>query len=126
VRNRFGKVKKKWWARQDLNLGPTDYESAALTAELQARILYNITHRKDLMQLGWTESMDQLGRIDYEDTFFVNCPPGITATDVLLEFFSAAPKIVVLLMALRNRFVAIFGLKMTVRVSQLDASMLQS
>jgi hypothetical protein len=25
-----------WWARQDLNLGPTDYESAALTAELQA------------------------------------------------------------------------------------------
>jgi hypothetical protein len=28
-----------WWARQDLNLGPTDYESAALTAELQARLL---------------------------------------------------------------------------------------
>ena len=28
-----------WWARQDLNLGPTDYESAALTAELQARII---------------------------------------------------------------------------------------
>jgi hypothetical protein len=27
----------EWWARQDLNLGPTDYESAALTAELQAR-----------------------------------------------------------------------------------------
>ena len=26
-----------WWARQDLNLGPTDYESAALTAELRAR-----------------------------------------------------------------------------------------
>ena len=25
------------WARQDSNLGPTDYESAALTAELQAR-----------------------------------------------------------------------------------------
>jgi hypothetical protein len=21
-----------WWARQDLNLGPTDYESAALTS----------------------------------------------------------------------------------------------
>ncbi len=30
-----------WWARQDLNLGPTDYESAALTAELQA--LWNCT-----------------------------------------------------------------------------------
>jgi hypothetical protein len=32
-----GNVKtENWWARQDLNLGPTDYESAALTAELQA------------------------------------------------------------------------------------------
>jgi hypothetical protein len=31
-----GWTEKKWWARQDLNLGPTDYESAALTAELQA------------------------------------------------------------------------------------------
>ena len=30
-------LKTKWWARQDLNLGPTDYESAALTAELRAR-----------------------------------------------------------------------------------------
>ena len=27
---------KYWWARKDLNLGPTDYESAALTAELRA------------------------------------------------------------------------------------------
>src|SRR5579885_460227 len=27
-----------WWARQDLNLRPTDYESAALTAELRAPI----------------------------------------------------------------------------------------
>src|SRR5260370_29045912 len=25
-----------WWARQDLNLGPTDYAAAALTAELRA------------------------------------------------------------------------------------------
>src|SRR5437879_11510673 len=32
-----------WWALQDLNLGPTDYESAALTSELRARIrLQNI------------------------------------------------------------------------------------
>jgi hypothetical protein len=30
-------TEESWWARQDLNLGPTDYESAALTAELQAR-----------------------------------------------------------------------------------------
>ena len=25
-----------WWARQDSNLGPMDYESTALTAELRA------------------------------------------------------------------------------------------
>ena len=25
-----------WWALQDLNLGPMDYESTALTAELRA------------------------------------------------------------------------------------------
>jgi hypothetical protein len=30
--------KNSWWARQDLNLGPTDYESAALTAELRALV----------------------------------------------------------------------------------------
>jgi len=29
-------LEMSWWARQDLNLGPTDYESAALTAELRA------------------------------------------------------------------------------------------
>jgi hypothetical protein len=28
-----------WWALQDLNLGPMDYESTALTAELRARFL---------------------------------------------------------------------------------------
>jgi hypothetical protein len=28
---------KMWWALQDLNLEPTDYESAALTIELRAR-----------------------------------------------------------------------------------------
>ena len=27
----------KWWARWDLNPRPKDYESSALTAELQAR-----------------------------------------------------------------------------------------
>src|SRR5437879_11210471 len=34
------------WALQDLNLGPTDYESAALTAELRARESGNMTDRK--------------------------------------------------------------------------------
>ena len=29
---------KRWWASQDLNLKPTDYESAALTVELEARL----------------------------------------------------------------------------------------
>jgi hypothetical protein len=29
--------KSSWWALQDLNLGPMDYESTALTAELRAR-----------------------------------------------------------------------------------------
>jgi hypothetical protein len=30
-------LKCHWWARQDSNLGPMDYESTALTAELRAR-----------------------------------------------------------------------------------------
>jgi hypothetical protein len=30
-------MNKKWWARKDSNLGPRDYESPALTAELRAR-----------------------------------------------------------------------------------------
>ena len=29
--------RNSWWALKDLNLRPTDYESAALTAELRAR-----------------------------------------------------------------------------------------
>lgn|GEM_PF-6815169 len=29
------------WARQDLNLRPTDYESAALTTELRARLAWS-------------------------------------------------------------------------------------
>ena len=33
----FQVIEKIWWAHQDSNLGPTDYESAALTAELWAR-----------------------------------------------------------------------------------------
>ena len=31
-----------WWAHQDLNLEPTDYESAALTVELWAREVQSI------------------------------------------------------------------------------------
>src|SRR5271156_4640541 len=31
-----------WWARQDSNLGPMDYESTALTAELRARALFSM------------------------------------------------------------------------------------
>src|SRR4029079_3756492 len=38
--NPRSKIKTKW-ARQDSNLGPRDYESPALTAELQARMRAN-------------------------------------------------------------------------------------
>ena len=31
------KFEKTWWARRDLNPQPKDYESSALTVELQAR-----------------------------------------------------------------------------------------
>ena len=31
--------KQRWWARRDLNPQPRDYESPALTVELQARFL---------------------------------------------------------------------------------------
>jgi hypothetical protein len=33
---RKGSLTSGWWARKDLNLGPMDYESTALTAELRA------------------------------------------------------------------------------------------
>jgi hypothetical protein len=35
--------RKLKWARQDSNLGPRDYESPALTAELQAHFTYENT-----------------------------------------------------------------------------------
>jgi hypothetical protein len=35
----FAALQSEGWARQDSNLGPRDYESPALTAELQARLL---------------------------------------------------------------------------------------
>jgi hypothetical protein len=38
--SRFGRL---WWARQDSNLGPMDYESTALTAELRARAIHEST-----------------------------------------------------------------------------------
>ena len=39
------------WARRDLNPGPRDYESPALTAELQARLLEQGGHlAKSLVQ----------------------------------------------------------------------------
>jgi hypothetical protein len=44
-------ILKCWWARQDLNLGPTDYESAALTAELQAHSFHNILHSNRLVNI---------------------------------------------------------------------------
>ena len=40
-----------WWARQDLNLGPMDYESTALTAELRARDELTLTCPVDFARL---------------------------------------------------------------------------
>jgi hypothetical protein len=37
------------WARQDSILGPRDYESPALTAELQARMIVEVKHSKPLV-----------------------------------------------------------------------------
>src|SRR3954470_19092045 len=40
IANRQSKIENEKWARQDSNLGPRDYESPALTAELQALFTY--------------------------------------------------------------------------------------
>ena len=40
---------KMHWAHQDSNLGPRDYESPALTAELQARVVIAVKHSEPLM-----------------------------------------------------------------------------
>src|SRR6185503_7142941 len=45
----FTRVIRRRWARQDSNLGPTDYESAALTAELRA--LPAEAYRRDTLGL---------------------------------------------------------------------------
>jgi Protein of unknown function (DUF2867) len=66
--------------------------------------------------------MEALARIDYEDSFSVSCPAGISSTDVLLAFFNSTPKIVKILMSLRNGIVSVLGLKTGRPVSRLDAS----
>jgi hypothetical protein len=38
----FAALQSEGWARQDSNLGPRDYESPALTAELQARLIVEV------------------------------------------------------------------------------------
>ena len=50
------------WARQDSNLGPRDYESPALTAELQARMIVEVKHSKPLVTN--PESISAAGRWD--------------------------------------------------------------
>jgi Protein of unknown function (DUF2867) len=76
--------------------------------------------------VGYAQGMNDLGRIDYEDTFSVDCPAGTSASDVLLGFFSSAPKIVKVLMAIRNRLVSLIGLKTERPIPHLDASMLRT
>ena len=70
--------------------------------------------------------MTELTRIDYEDTFVVDCPPGVSSTEVLLAFFSSTPKVVRWLLALRNALVSAFALKSTARPGRLDRSTLRS
>src|SRR4029077_14752233 len=55
--------RKLKWARQDSNLGPRDYESPALTAELQARRaatrehrIFNVQRPIFTARTGWCES----------------------------------------------------------------------
>src|SRR5437870_7839182 len=71
-----------WWARQDLNLGPTDYESAALTAELRAPFLHHPTP-KELADIGegWLKEFKSrrlLGRLcrSLRGTKCLNTIPG--------------------------------------------------
>ena len=53
----------RWWAHQDLNLEPTDYESAALTVELWAREVESSIFAgsraaklsSDLLEVGWDQ-----------------------------------------------------------------------
>ena len=49
VANQKSKIENEIWARQDSNLGPRDYESPALTAELQARFNQELKHSKQLV-----------------------------------------------------------------------------
>src|SRR5712692_2539695 len=43
-----GQLLKVWWAQQDLNLRPSDYESPALTAELWAQVTVSKVLAPDL------------------------------------------------------------------------------
>ena len=47
----LGNPQENWWARQDLNLRPMDYESTALTAELQAHACFNLAHTEGLVDV---------------------------------------------------------------------------
>src|SRR4030095_5869093 len=49
IANRKSKIENEIWARQDSNLGPRDYESPALTAELQARDAIQLNHKHTRM-----------------------------------------------------------------------------
>ena len=60
---------RKWWARKDLNLGPMDYESTALTAELRARLdvkTFYSTWRKDCL---WQGTAGVRGRCKFVEVY---------------------------------------------------------
>jgi hypothetical protein len=53
-----------WWARKDLNLGPMDYESTALTAELQAHTFMALGDFIALVEKKLKDPKVALGRLE--------------------------------------------------------------
>ena len=64
----FRCARSKGWARQDSNLGPRDYESPALTAELQAHLPMKTYEAASL----WPTSIDAI--LTFSRTFCDNSP----------------------------------------------------
>ena len=52
-----------WWAHQDSNLEPTDYESAALTVELWARIQTNRLDKNRLQHFVKSRILHQIAPV---------------------------------------------------------------
>jgi hypothetical protein len=109
---------RSWWVKARGGSSPLDRTKFAKSGYSK--------HRRAKREVSQARRMEELSRIDYEDTFLVNCPAGISTTNVLLGFFNSTPKIVRILMAFRNGIVSILGLKTNGHISQLDASKIKT